>query len=189
MTWIANPDGKRIFWLYGLAGSGKSTVANTISSRYKETKLLGASFRFNRDIEGRNRPGLLFRNLAHQLALFNSDYKVSLLQAVTKHGQMSSFVLRAQFEMFIIEPMNNISAVDPVVIVIDALDECGTEEERGELLETIAEASHKLPCFVKILLTSRDERDIRTVILLASSSLSINKVDNIADDIRTYAND
>jgi hypothetical protein len=178
-----------VFWLYGLAGSGKSTVANTIASRYMDAGLLGASFRFNRDVEGRNGPMLLFRNIAYQLALFDGRFRESLLQATIRHGTMNSFSLQEQFEKFLIEPMTKVSMVGPVVIVIDALDESGVEKERKEVLQAIANAAPKLSSFVKVLLTSRDERDIRAALPPASLSVSINEAAKIADDIRTYIDD
>jgi hypothetical protein len=189
MRWISNPEGNRIFWLHGFAGSGKSTVANTIASRYMGTGLLGASFRFNRDIDGRNRPMFLFRNIAYQLALFDGHFRESLLQAIARYGSMNSFALREQLERFIVEPMHEVSFVAPVLIVIDAIDECGIENERKEILQAIAKALPKLPGFVKVLLTSRGERDIRAAFAAVSTSVSINAVKGIADDIRAYTND
>ncbi|KIM73665.1 hypothetical protein PILCRDRAFT_828960 [Piloderma croceum F 1598] len=134
MRWITDPNRNRIFWLHGFAGSGKSTVANTIASRYIGTGLLGASFRFNRDIDGRNGPMFLFRNIAYQLALFDGHFRESLLQAITTYGSMNSFALREQLERFIVEPMHEVSFVAPVLIVIDAIDECGIENEQKEVL-------------------------------------------------------
>src|ERR1700733_911816 len=47
MKWVTEPDGKRTLWLSGVAGSGKSTVANTIASLFADMGLLGASFRYS----------------------------------------------------------------------------------------------------------------------------------------------
>jgi len=186
MRWVTDPDGKRTFWLHGFAGSGKSTVANTIASRYMDAGLLGASFRFNRDIDGRNGPMFLFRNIAYQLALFDGHFRQSLLQVITKYGTIDSFSLQEQFERFIVEPLNEVSFFGPAIIVVDALDECGVESERKDILRAIGKASPKLPSFVKVLLTSRDERDIHATFTSISLSVSINEVNGIADDIRTY---
>jgi hypothetical protein len=151
--------------------------------------LLGASFRFNRDMDGRNGPMFLFRNIVYQLALFDGHFRQSLLQAITKYGTMDSFSLREQFERFIVEPMHEVSFVGPVVIAVDALDECGFENERQEVLQAIVSAAPKLSSFVKILLTGRDERDIRAALASVSLPVSINSVTGITNDIRTYIND
>jgi ABC-type molybdenum transport system ATPase subunit/photorepair protein PhrA len=44
-------DGQDNFWLHGLAGKGKSTVARTVAHRYHNTQRLAASFFFSRDGE------------------------------------------------------------------------------------------------------------------------------------------
>ena len=185
MQWVTEPDGERAFWLHGVAGSGKSTVANTITSMYTETGLLGASFRFNQHID----PKFLFRNITYQLALFDSRYRERLLQAFRKHGTMASYSLREQLERFIIEPMDAICFVGPVVIVIDGVDENGVEDERREVLEAISKGLPNLPSFVRVLVTSRYERDIRAKLASVSFQKSINETKGVATDILTYIDD
>jgi hypothetical protein len=185
MKWVTEPDGKRTLWLNGVAGSGKSTVANTIASLFAEMGLLGASFRFSQHIE----PKYLFRNIAYQLALFDTRFRECLLQAFRTHGAMNSYSLREQFEKFIVEPMNAVPFVGPVLIVVDALDECGVESERKEVLEAIAKEFPKLPSFIKVLLTSRNERDIRAKLTTTSFLKSIHDTEGIADDILAYIDD
>jgi hypothetical protein len=43
-NWVDSEDEQCIFWLSGLAGTGKSTIARTVARRYFEQKRLGASF-------------------------------------------------------------------------------------------------------------------------------------------------
>ena len=47
-SWAGGPDERCIFWLRGLAGTGKSTIARTVASIYSGQKCLGASFFFSR---------------------------------------------------------------------------------------------------------------------------------------------
>jgi hypothetical protein len=60
----------------------------------------------------------LFRNIAYQLALFNGNFRESLLQALTTYGSKNSFALREQLESFIVEPMHEDSFVALVLIVV-----------------------------------------------------------------------
>ncbi|KIK93400.1 hypothetical protein PAXRUDRAFT_59272, partial [Paxillus rubicundulus Ve08.2h10] len=47
--WVDHPDvDQRICWLSGLAGSGKSAVAQTIAEKYASQNRLAASFFFSR---------------------------------------------------------------------------------------------------------------------------------------------
>jgi hypothetical protein len=185
MGWVTEPDGERILWLHGVAGSGKSTVANTIASMFTEMGLLGASFRFNQHIE----PKYLFRNIAYQLALFDSRYREYLLQAFKNCGKMAEYSLRDQLAKFIIEPLKAVSLVGPVVIIVDAVDESGVENERREVLEAIAKGLPSLPSFVRVLLTSRNERDIHAKLGPVSSQKGIHETGDIATDILTYIDD
>ncbi|KAG4427607.1 hypothetical protein IFR05_016910, partial [Cadophora sp. M221] len=49
--WCDGHDKRCIFWLNGLAGTGKSTIARTIARRYSEQGHLGASFFFSRGVQ------------------------------------------------------------------------------------------------------------------------------------------
>jgi hypothetical protein len=46
--WCDGRDGRCIFWLNGLAGTGNSTIVRTVARRYLEQRRLGASFFFSR---------------------------------------------------------------------------------------------------------------------------------------------
>ncbi|KAK5689931.1 hypothetical protein LTR17_026112 [Elasticomyces elasticus] len=66
--WTANPQGKRIFWLCGKAGVGKSTISRTIANDLDEEGRLGASFFFKRGRADRSHANLFFPTIARQLA-------------------------------------------------------------------------------------------------------------------------
>ena len=129
--WVANSDGDRVLWIHGGAGTGKSTVANTIASQFHNEGRLGASFRFRHDIDASN-TCLLFRNIAYQLALFDSKFKARLLEAIAECGTVAPTLLK-QLQLFIVEPAREITRQDPAVIVIDALDECWDEGVRRDI--------------------------------------------------------
>ena len=46
--WAQDPQGKCIFWLNGMAGTGKSTISRTVAQSFAEDSQLGASFFFKR---------------------------------------------------------------------------------------------------------------------------------------------
>ena len=56
-----------VYWLNGLAGTGKSTIAQTIAERLFAEGQLGASFFCSRDFEDRSNLDLIFPTLAAQL--------------------------------------------------------------------------------------------------------------------------
>src|SRR5215469_15126382 len=68
--WANNVDGKAppILWLHGLAGSGKSSIAHTIASRFKELERLGSFFCFDRNKLADGRHEKIFATIAQDLA-------------------------------------------------------------------------------------------------------------------------
>jgi hypothetical protein len=66
--WIADPYGKRIFWLCGKVGIEKSTISRTIAEDLDKGGLLGASFFFKRGQADRSHATLFFPMVAKQLA-------------------------------------------------------------------------------------------------------------------------
>jgi len=48
MHWSGNPYDACIFWLSGMAGTGKSTISRTVARRWYDESRLGASFFFSR---------------------------------------------------------------------------------------------------------------------------------------------
>lgn len=61
------------------------------------------------------------------------------------------------------QPLRFSNAQHPIVIVVDALNESGTESERRSILKILGDPtrSSNLPGHIRILLTSRPEQDIR----------------------------
>ena len=79
---------KTIFVLYGMAGTGKSSIANTIAVRLSAMKRLGASFCFSRD-DNRNAENM-FSTIARGMADMDPCFKVKLGEALYEQGLRSS---------------------------------------------------------------------------------------------------
>ncbi|KAK9574875.1 hypothetical protein V6Z77_001663, partial [Aspergillus fumigatus] len=58
--WAISPQGKCIFWLNGMAGTGKSTISRTVAHRLKENGPLRASFFFKKGEKDRGSAKSLF---------------------------------------------------------------------------------------------------------------------------------
>jgi adenylylsulfate kinase-like enzyme len=66
--WSKDEQDKRVFWLNGLAGTGKSTIAQTFAEMCFADGKLGASFFCSRDFDDRSNLRSIFPTLAFQLA-------------------------------------------------------------------------------------------------------------------------
>jgi len=78
-----NPEG-RIFWLDGVAGTGKSTIAQTVADHFSQTHELGASFFCSRDDGECSNINLVFPTIAYQLSLRSPSFQKHLSEAIHK---------------------------------------------------------------------------------------------------------
>ena len=159
--WIEDFDGSPeespVFWLNGLAGTGKSTIAQTIAERAFADGRLGASFFCSRGFEDRSNLQLIFPTLAFQLAQRYPEFRSSLIPLLESNPDIVHESLRDQMEKFIVEPLR--SADISTVIVIDALDECRDEEPESAILLVLGQSVSEIPG-VKFFITSRPEMRI-----------------------------
>jgi Cdc6-like AAA superfamily ATPase len=116
-----------IFWLDGEAGTGKSTIAQTVANHFDETSQLGASFFCSRDNADCSNLNLIFPTIAHQLSSFNPTFKKHVSEAMRKDPDVQSALPSRQLQKLIVEPLHAVlreGRFEPCIIVIDALDEC-----------------------------------------------------------------
>ncbi|KAG8976292.1 hypothetical protein FRC05_004208 [Tulasnella sp. 425] len=183
-NWINNKDPKTppIFWLCGLAGIGKSTIAHTIAAEEDERHRLGASFFFCRDQAERRDPSLVFPSIAYQLSLVDPELKKLLAEALEKDPDVGMAVMRKQFRKLITEPLIAWNKSErTIVVVMDALDECSPESGAEEILVRWASELRKIPVPLKLLITSRPELHIRST--FQSQSLRLTSQPYILHDI------
>jgi hypothetical protein len=187
--WAEGDNDQPLCWLYGPAGSGKSTIAHTIAERCGG-KLAG-NFFFSRGKHGRSDSTGLFPTLAYQLAAHLPPLQVPMECALRTDPLILSQSLGDQFRKLILGPILSIEEPLPsMVIVLDALDECGDGDLLMEVVKLLGDAftTHRLP--FRFLLTSRPEEHIRNTFALPemqSKTYPVALYDfNARDDIRAY---
>src|SRR4051794_24099533 len=125
--WMKSEDSPWMFVLQGLAGTGKSTIAHTVCKMAEKHGWLGASFFFSRNEASSSNPFLVFPTIAYQLARQYPDYERCLNAILKKDPDVVGLNLEVQLEKLVIEPFHMAAdgmGSSPVVVVIDALDEC-----------------------------------------------------------------
>ena len=147
-----------VYWLNGLAGTGKSTIAQTIAERMFADGRLGASFFCSRDFEDRSNLAFIFPTLAIQLARKYPKFRSLFVPLVQSDPDIAHDSLCNQMDKLIVRPLAE--STISTVIVIDALDECKDEEPASAILSVIGRFVSKLPR-VKFFLTGRPEPRIR----------------------------
>ncbi|EGC40965.1 conserved hypothetical protein [Histoplasma capsulatum var. duboisii H88] len=160
-------DGHReecMFWIKGLAGTGKSTLARTIAHHFNEKGRLGASFFFSRGKKDLGDATAILTTIAVQLAEALPDLKNDICDVIEKHGDIGQQPLYNQWRELIFQPLLRLDRklLLPIVLVfvLDALDECEGDEHLGEILRLLTELKSLKILRVKVLLTSRPERSI-----------------------------
>lgn len=160
--WANNPIGECIFWLNGMAGTGKSTISRTVARRFDENGQLGASFFFMRGPGERGNARLLFTTIAHQLTYSLPEVVESLEKGIRGDFDVSGQSFERQFEKFILQPLETVTTDGKtVVIVIDALDECEQDQLIPDILRLLARATEVKKVCLRFFLTSRPEDRIR----------------------------
>ena len=157
--WLNSKQGQRIFWLNGLAGTGKSTIAQTFAETSFGDGKLGASFFCSRDFEDRSNIQMIFPTLAFQLAYRYQPFRKELLQVLRGHRDVGQESLCSQMEKLIVRPFKTTNV--PTLIIIDALDECKDEEPASAILSVLSRYMANIPN-VKFFITGRPEARIRS---------------------------
>ncbi|KAH8802971.1 putative G-protein beta WD-40 repeat-containing protein [Xylogone sp. PMI_703] len=160
--WAGDTDSKHVFWLKGIAGTGKSTLAHTVAHMLQSQDFLVASFSFSRGIEDRRHAKLLFTSLAYQLAVSDQSIRQQISEALSQDPGIVSKNLREQWASLICKPLqksgNNMCRS---VIVVDALDECEKDEEIRSIIANLTRREDLGPVQLRIFITSRPEIVIR----------------------------
>jgi WD40 repeat protein len=152
-----------IFWLAGMAGTGKSTIAMTLSEILSHTKVV-ASFFFERGAGELASSRRLIPTVAYQMAIKSTALRTSILKSVKLEPHVAKLAINYQLQQLFVRPLQDIME-DPnerrdLVIIIDALDECEDLADVKALIEILG--SLDLPSIeARILLTSRPEWPIR----------------------------
>ena len=130
--WTEDFDRPPVFWLNGLAGTGKSTIAQTVAERVFANGRLGASFFCSRGVEDRSNLHLIFPTLAFQLAQMYPDFRSSLVPLLQSNPDIVHESLHDQMQRLLVEPLRRANV--STTIVIDALDECKDKDPESAIL-------------------------------------------------------
>jgi nucleoside phosphorylase len=164
MEWAISPSQKTIFWLNGMAGTGKSTISRTVARSLKDTHYLGASFFFKRGEGDRGNAKKFFPTLTRQLMLMIPALRSGVHKALHDDPDIVSKSLREQFEKLLLQPLLDLDQLgrqpQTAVIVIDALDECEHDQDVRNIIRLLPLLQKAKSVRLRIFLTSRPELPI-----------------------------
>ena len=163
--WRNDEEDKHVFWLNGLAGTGKSTIAQSFAEMSFADGKLGAIFFCSRDFEDRSNLRMILPTLAFQLAHRYPLFREELLQILAASPDVGKESLCSQMEKLIVGPFKTTNI--PTLIIIDALDECKDEEPASAILSILSRYVDQIPN-IKFFITGRPEPRIRSGFRLAA---------------------
>jgi hypothetical protein len=195
-TWVRSSSGPYVFWLNGLAGTGKSTIAATVCERLDEKHLLGASFFVSRpQADTRDALGIV-RSIAHELASRNRLISEALCATLRDSSASVSRPLDKQVADFVTRPARVLDEQSTLVIVLDALDECFLDcngRPGGELVLVLVRQLLSLSGRLKLFITSCNEVLIQQMFikLAETAQQRVTKLQDldktiVQTDIQTY---
>jgi hypothetical protein len=177
VTWAKNTssDSPNVYWLFGHAGSGKTTIAYTISWRFEfagdsdNMIILGGNFFCSRQFEATRLSKYIICTIVYHLSLKCKPFA----DALTRSGRLDTITQnrRAQLDGLLFGPWQESEAArlaDPstpphYLIVIDALDEIdgtGGSDFLRDLVDAINKSNEKYLSGLKFFVTSRSDQDL-----------------------------
>ncbi|PAV14881.1 nucleotide-binding-oligomerization-domain like receptor [Pyrrhoderma noxium] len=172
-TWAQSSDLPNIFVLTGGAGTGKSTISRTIAEEFEVSESLGCYIFFERGkMDSASITNTVIKTIAYHLTCNSSDIAESLLEATKDLHELRFPSTETLFQKLLYKPLHSISIShisNPILVVLDALDECGDSEAQENLANLLKYETQTLPSNIRFLVTSRPEGGI--IPLLSSASL------------------
>ena len=193
-AWINEKDPSKappVYWLAGLAGLGKTTIAYTICESLNDARVPFTSYFCSLQLDSRNSK-LLVTTLCRSLAELYDPFAANVLSTLETNSKVVDDVLRIQIDELLAKPwqasIRQCRDLPTAIVVVDALDEC----DRGsEFLTELLRVIHANQLTgIKFLVTSRPEPKIVNLCksFPPNAVCKLHEVDtaNVQDDILKY---
>ena len=165
MDWANNIPSQKdgfqtnIFWLYGLPGIGKTALAHSICAMLHDHGKLAGSFFCQRDSGNLSKVGNILPTLIGKLAGNFSRFRTIVANRLRGDSNLTPESMKDSLFLDLIRSVSG-HPKHPLVFVIDALDECGDNQSRPNILNVLTNAAREVS-WLKIIITSRPEVDIQ----------------------------
>ncbi|KAF9552604.1 hypothetical protein CPC08DRAFT_266865 [Agrocybe pediades] len=190
-TWVLDPSGSKVFWMNGMAGTGKTTILYSFCEWLEGNELLAGNFFCSRASTACRDLNNIVRSIAYQLAHYSPTFRSELCKILEEKQNPHTLNVGDQFKWLVAMPLENSKDAIPdcSVIVIDALDECGDVVATALFLKVLMTYATHLP--IKFLVASRPEPVILKNMEAPNFSPSMLRLHDIEQslveaDIRQY---
>ena len=160
MAWATNgSDTSNLYWIHGLPGIGKTSLAHSICKKLHNTHRLAGAFFCQRDDANMSELRNILPTLIFKLAEIFPPFRSIVADRLRSDPNLTS---KSMDDSLFLDFICNLPRYPEhaLVFVIDALYECGDNEDRPVLLKVLAAAAAHAP-WLKIIVTSRPEDEIQ----------------------------
>ncbi|KAG9124702.1 hypothetical protein FRC07_010572 [Ceratobasidium sp. 392] len=163
--WAENIDaGPRLAWLHGPAGFGKSSIATSLCLRLDRPRALASSVFCKRDSPELRDPRRVLTTMLYGLAMRWKAYKELVVAAIDDDPELCLRHLQRMCDVLVTKSLQRLAQAKrptgTLVVLVDALDECGDATERRQLLGCLRSIS-QVGSWLRVVVTSRPDPDIQ----------------------------
>jgi len=176
-------------WIYGSPGIGKTSLAHSICEKLHDQHHLAGAFFCRRDDPKLSEPRNILPTLIYKLTETFPPFRNVVAERLRSD---SNLTLESMKDSLLLDFIRDLPRQPELalVFVIDALDECGNDRSRPDLLKVLTDAATHAP-WLKIIITSRPEVDIhdffRGLTRSSYSSYDLAADNEASADLRTVA--
>jgi hypothetical protein len=148
-------------YVYGIPGAGKTTLASLIVETMSTNEPRGMAYFYGRHDDKLSQQGsYVLGSLVAQLAIQDQEAVDVALKLYEKHHPQTKLATRPTEEELggLLQQISTIFG--KITLVIDGLDECGTESNRAKLIEVLSDLHDASAGHIRVLVFGRPEHDI-----------------------------
>ncbi|KAG8758697.1 hypothetical protein FRC11_003232, partial [Ceratobasidium sp. 423] len=193
ITWTQNRKNPESFmWISGQAGMGKTSIATSLCRYLDNNRALAGSFFCKREDPNFGDPHRLLNNLVYEITTQCPPYAHEVTKAIRANRRLCTAHFDIRYEGLVKDPLQrlkSLSAPAPLIVVVDALDECRDCDSRRQVMRILLNMSQLVP-WLKVIVTARPERDLMEEFRGQGSREPIVHLQtyDASDDIRAYIN-
>ena len=162
IDWATKEPGQKqesnTYWVYGLPGIGKTSLAHSICARLHKGKHLAGAFFCRRDDASLSEPRNILPTLIYKLAIILPSFRRLVAERLRNDPNLTPGSMNHTLLLELISELPR-PPKRTLVFLIDAADECGNDITRPRILRALTDAAAHAP-WLKIIITSRPEADI-----------------------------
>jgi len=190
VNWVASKSEEKglpqsnTYWVYGLPGIGKTSLAHSICASLHDQRQLAGAFFCRRDDRNLSDPNNVLPTLICKLAETFPPFRKIVANYLRDDPHLTPESMKDSLFLDLLDKLPK-RPNDFLVFVIDAFDECGDDSRRLRLLKvlTVTRAS-----WLKIIITSRPETDIQQFFTQSSYlGYDLATDQEASGDLRTFA--